>query len=467
VIDPDFTGFQNPGGLALDSAGNIFVADFSTNLVEEIVAAGGYATVKTLGNGNGNFNKPVAVALDPSGNLFVVDQGNAVIKEMTAASGYSTVATLPATVGQLLEPGGLKVDASGNIFVADTDHRVVKEVLAAGGYSTIKPIGFALNGGPVSVALDTAANVFVLDIADGAVREIPAAGGYVTEQVIVEPGVAFDFPQAIAADRNGNLFVADSDNGEIEEIPNLGPTVLAASILPNARSVQTGSAATVFATMINSGSTPVSGCSVTQDNSYFSLTYQTTDPATNALTGTPNTPAQIPAGGLQTFLLSFTVNQSGSTSAPDVPHFACDNTAAAMIFPNINTVYLDFEVSPPLDVIALSATASNDGTLHVANGVGAFAVATVNAGAEGSANLSVDTGTATLPTTVTICQTNASGQCQAPPAASVSVDFLAGATPTFSVFVGANGAIPFDPIDSRIFVRSNAIVLSSVAVTTD
>ena len=84
---------------------------------------------------------------------------------------------------------------------------------------------------------------------------------------------------------------------------------------------------------------------------------------------------------------------------------------------------------------------------------GAFAVAIVNLGASGAITAAANTGTATLPVTITVCQTNPqSGQCLEPPAPNVTTTINSNATPTFGIFVTANAAVPFSPAGSRIFV---------------
>ena len=125
------------------------------------------------------------------------------------------------------------------------------------------------------------------------------------------------------------------------------------------------------------------------------------------------------------------------------------------------------------DVVALAAVVSQDGTVHIANNVGAFATATVNLGAAGTITASVDTGSAALPLALPLCETNPSnGQRLAAPASSVTFNDPTNATPTFSIFALSSGSIPFSPGSSRIFVRfKDAQGVShgstSVAVTTN
>ncbi len=105
--------------------------------------------------------------------------------------------------------------------------------------------------------------------------------------------------------------------------------------------------------------------------------------------------------------------------------------------------------------MALAATPSRDGILDLVgpSGANAFVVATVNLGAADTIAATAGAN-ATLPISISICQTNpSSGQCLGPAAASVSTMIAAGATPTFAIFVGGAGTVPFDPVANRISVQ--------------
>ena len=256
------------------------------------------------------------------------------------------------------------------------------------------------------------------------------------------------------------------------------PIAASASILPGGRSVVYGTPATVFASFVNTSASDLDGCQVSlpQDApSGLTMSFQTTDLATNALTGTANTPVPIAGYTLQSFLLTFSANST--LSAPGLaPAFSCSGTLPVPVIPGVNTVDLSFASVPVPDIIAIAATASQDGIVRVPQskgGSGAFAVATFNAGAGATITASVDTGTAKLPAAIALCQTDATtAACLAPPAATVPLDFAGGATPTFSVFVSASAPIGLDPANARIFVRfkdsaGGAHGSTSVAVQTD
>lgn len=233
---------------------------------------------------------------------------------------------------------------------------------------------------------------------------------------------------------------------------------LVAAVLPNARSVQVGAAATIFATIINVTNTVLTGCVVALPASApsgLSLDFQTTDPTTNALNGPINYAVTIPQFGEQTFVLSFQ-STSPLTAAQLAPQFICQNSAAAPLTTGVNTVDLDFSATAVVDVIALAATPTGDGILHIPNGYGAFAVASVNAGAAGQVNVSVDTGAASLPLALTFCTTDpTTGGCEAASDGPIGfpITYTADETVTYSIFVTALGPVPFDPGTARIFFR--------------
>ncbi|HEV8440638.1 MAG TPA: S8 family serine peptidase, partial [Methylomirabilota bacterium] len=235
------------------------------------------------------------------------------------------------------------------------------------------------------------------------------------------------------------------------------PTLAVVSaVLPASRSVQVNTAATAFVTIINAGTATAKGVCLSVDSSIpVSFQFQTTDPTTNLPNGTPNTPANIAAGQFQTFVISLT--PTAALSPTDVNFtYAGSNTVLASTVTGLNTLLLSGSTSPAPDIVALAATLANDGIVNLpgATGSGAFAVATSNVGASASITANVDTGAASLPVTLTICQTNPiSGACLAAPSVTVTTQINAGATPTFGIFVKGNGTVGFDPAAKRVFVR--------------
>jgi hypothetical protein len=232
--------------------------------------------------------------------------------------------------------------------------------------------------------------------------------------------------------------------------------VLLAAVLPSSRSVQVGAVATAFATVINRGHNLATACSIAPFSGVAaSFHYQTTDPNTNQITGSADTPVDIASRGFQSFIIAFIPTQ---TLAPtdSLIIFQCANTDSAPINIGLNTLLLSASAIPVPDIVALAATATHDGIVNIsgATGAGAFAVATVNVGASGSIIASADTGNAALPVNIFLCQTEPStGQCISAIGSSVVTTINADATPTFGIFVQGNGNVPFDPAGNRIFVR--------------
>lgn len=243
-------------------------------------------------------------------------------------------------------------------------------------------------------------------------------------------------------------------------------SAIVASILPASRSVQVSNSATAFATIINAGNDPALGCGITPITSVTAnFTFQTTDPLTNALTGTADTPVDIPVGALQTYVFAFT------PTAPFAPteiqlDFNCTNTPSAPVITGLNTFLLSASSTPVPDIVALAAADAGTVVIPGATGTGVFAVATVNVGTAGTITASADTGSASLPLSIAICETvPATGVCLAAPTPSVTTTIAAGATPTFGLFVTGSGTVAPDPANNRIFVRfSDAVERGSTSV---
>jgi hypothetical protein len=282
---------------------------------------------------------------------------------------------------------------------------------------------------------------------------------------------------------NGTVTVTDVTTGVVTILTAGQQTTvtadvpgMVASVLPGSRSVQVGTPATAFATMINAGAIPAIVCQPSLVTSVpATLDFQTTDPNTNEVTGAPDTPISIPPQGSQSFVFALT------PTAPIPPtdialSFACGGTAAPTI-PGVSTLLLSASPTgtPVPDIVALAASAT-PGIVKLPGpgATGVFVVATVNVGASGMITVSADTGSVSSPVAVSLCQTDPqTSACLAPAASSVTTTVDAGATPTFGIFVTGNGAtIPLDPASNRIFVRFKdaADVIrgaTSVAVTTE
>ncbi len=262
---------SGPEGLAVDSSGNIFIADRDNHVIRKVDAStGNISTVAgTLGvsgsTGDGGpatsakLNTPVGIAVDSSGNIFIADVDNAVIRKVDASTGnISTVAgTLgvfgptgdggPATSAELGDPQGLVVDSSGNIFIADSGNLAIRKVDAStGNISTVAGIlgseGSTGDGGPatsaflgesIGVAVDSSGNIFIADSGNQAIRKVDASTGNIST-VAGTLGVSgstgdggpatsakLNYPTRMALDSPGNVFIADLDNHAIRKVEGI------------------------------------------------------------------------------------------------------------------------------------------------------------------------------------------------------------------------------------------------------
>ena len=215
-------GFFQPGGMAVDGNGDVFVADVTSGAVKEIVAGSGVVSSGSLTQPVGSgFNFPEGVAVDGSGDVFVASRGNGQVYEIVAVNGTVSATSTVNVVGSGFSwPYAVAVDSSGNVFVADQGRGAVYQIVAVNGAvsssSTVKAIGSGFTD-PVGVTVDENGNVFVAD--NGAVKKIVAVGGVVSSTSAVNAvGSGFSYPQSLAVDGNGDVFIADVDASMVYEL---------------------------------------------------------------------------------------------------------------------------------------------------------------------------------------------------------------------------------------------------------
>jgi len=205
--------------------------------------------------------------------------------------------------------------------------------------------------------------------------------------------------------------------------------------------------------MTNAGTRTATGCSISPMTVVpASFLYQTTDPKTNALVGTANTPVDIPAAGAQTFVIAFTPTEViGRPGVEVLLRFSCANLASpARILPRVNTFTLTAATSKPPDVIAIIATPSNDGIVTTPN-PGFFVVAARNIGSGGT--FSVTTGGSAFG--ANICETLIpnSGICATASTLTVFSSFSADQMISYAVFLPFVPPRQFDPATDRVGVE--------------
>ena len=247
------------------------------------------------------------------------------------------------------------------------------------------------------------------------------------------------------------------------------PTTLVNSILPTSRSIQVGTLATVFHTVINAGANPAIGVTLSMASAPAgTFAYQQTDCATNAVLGSVNPSLDLAPGGVLCYVLSFTPSATFSATSVHIRAQA-SNAPSTTLLTGINTWLLRSTSVAGPDIIALTTT--TDFHQIACSGANAFAVALSNVGAAATGDITAvaNTGSTTLPLSISISETD-------PATGAVIGDHIlqtvgAGENRTVAVFVTFNGCIAFDPAANRIFIEfrdasNNVVGSTSTAVST-
>ncbi len=297
----DAARFNAPWGIAVDTNGTVFLSDSGNNTIRKITSAGVVTTIAGLagysGNANGTnaaarFNLPTGVALDSSGNLYVADRVNQLIRQITPDGVVSSIAqaegpyiavdgsgniysefgfavvkfskvgpswvrtTLAGQIGTVgfvdglgtnalfNYPNGLAVDAGGNVYVCDSQ-TAIRKITPAGQVTTIAGGVIGIKDGvgtnaqffsPFGIAVDSATNLYVADGNGHTIRKMTQSGGNwaVTNlagfpSLILKGSVdgtgtnaLFGSPYGVAVDNSGNVFVADNLNDNVRKITSAG-----------------------------------------------------------------------------------------------------------------------------------------------------------------------------------------------------------------------------------------------------
>ncbi|TZF86380.1 T9SS type A sorting domain-containing protein (plasmid) [Pedobacter sp. BS3] len=251
--------FYNPYGVAVDTSGNIYVADRYNHKIRKITPAGVVSTFAGSGavgsaDGTGtsaSFSELGGIAIDIAGNLYVSDLQNQTIRKITPAAVVSTLAGSVGTAGfangtgsaaKFNYPFGIAVDRTGNLYVADRANHRIRKITPGGLVSTVAGSGAAnsIDGidtvasfnNPVGVAVDSIGNIYVSDYGNQKIRKISAgmvstlAGCACSGSMDgVRDSASFNNPFGIAVDRTGNLYVAEFTGNVIRKISTVGFTI--------------------------------------------------------------------------------------------------------------------------------------------------------------------------------------------------------------------------------------------------
>lgn len=274
--------FGNPSDVAVDASGVLYVADTRNDTVRKITPSGVTTTlagqVGVVGSSDGTasalFNQPTGVAIDAAGNVYVADTNNDEIRKVTASGIVSTFAGAAGLAGsadgvgtaaRFNNPSGIAADANGDLYVSDTLNHAIRKITSTGVVTTFAGTAGAsgfIDGagtaaefhGPQGLALDASGNLFVADTNNNAIRKIVTGSGVVST-VAGQSGAAgsvdgsnsqaqFHYPSDVAVDAAGNLYVADTENDTLREIAATGAVSTLAGLAGSSGSADgTGSAA--------------------------------------------------------------------------------------------------------------------------------------------------------------------------------------------------------------------------------
>jgi hypothetical protein len=262
--------FRNPWGVALDSAGTVYVADYTNHRIRKVTFDGVVTTL--AGNGtassvdgsgtNATFNNPRGIEVDSAGNVYTTE-GNRIRKitragvtTTLAGSGTAAFADGSGATASFNTPHGITIDSNGTLYVADQTNHRIRKVTSSGVVSTLAGSGTttftdgtgtnATFNNPQGVAVDSAGTVYVADASNHRIRKIgtgrvqlPLNRGVVT--TLAGSGTTgatngtgtsatFNDPRGVAVDLQGNLYIADTANNRIRKITPAGVvTTLAGS----------------------------------------------------------------------------------------------------------------------------------------------------------------------------------------------------------------------------------------------
>ncbi len=263
---------KHPAGVAVDGAGNLYIADRSNHRIRRVDRSGTISTMAGTGErgfgGDGGpavaaqLNFPAAVAVDSSGNLYVADDWNNRIRRVDRSGTITTIAGTgrrgfggdggAAVAARLHHPNGVAVDGAGNLYIADSDNHRIRRINSSGTITTIAGTGErGFNGDdgsaasaqlsyPTGMAIDSAGNLVFADTGNNRIRRVDSSGTITTLAGTGEvnfsgdegPAVAAELngPSGVAIDPAGNLVFADSGNHRIRRVDLTGTIATIAGV---------------------------------------------------------------------------------------------------------------------------------------------------------------------------------------------------------------------------------------------
>ncbi|MCX6396057.1 MAG: PxKF domain-containing protein [Propionibacteriales bacterium] len=299
-----------PIGVAVDGSGNVYIADYGNNRVEQVTPGGQLSVIAgTSSQGaptagpatSSNLNSPAGVAVDGSGNVYIADQGNHRVEQVTPGGQLSVIAGTgvagaptagPATSSNLDNPTGVVVDGTGNVYIADGRNNQVEKVTPGGQLSVIAGTGAAgaPTAGPATssnlrtpfgVAVDGSGNVYIADTSNHRVEKVTPGGQL---SVIAGTGAAgaptagpatssnLSYPTGVAVDGTGNVYIADFGNHRVEKLVAPPPATIYAFGLQQPLNADGSSIVKGNSTVPVKFTLKANGVATTSPVAYFSAT---------------------------------------------------------------------------------------------------------------------------------------------------------------------------------------------------
>ena len=273
---------NSPGGVAVDSAGTIYIADTGNNMIRKI--SGGTITL-FAGTGNANYSGdngpalnaelsgPTGLALDSAGNLYIADTNNNLIRKVDKSGNITSyVGGTGPTARSLNHPTGLWMDAANVLYISDTGNRRIAKFAnnVFTNFAGNQSVGFSGDGGPatramlnnpVGIAVDSAGNLYIADANNSRIRKVTTDGNIVT--IAGKGGASYSgdgglatsaglfFPRGVAVDSGGKVYIADTQNNVVRLLTPVFPSITSGGVV-NAASfaprLAPGALASVFGT---------------------------------------------------------------------------------------------------------------------------------------------------------------------------------------------------------------------------
>lgn len=240
-------------GLAVDFAGNLYMADATYHRLLKVASDG---SITTLGE-NAQLLNPAGVAVDGPGNIYIADAGNYRVRKIATTGAITTVAGNGspgysgdgglAVAAQLSDISGVAADAFGNVYIADTGNNRIRKVASTGVITTVAgngTPGYSLDGGPAvttqlssptGVATDSAGTLYIGDSNNHRVRKVSTSGIITSIAGNGNPGYSaeggpsataqINKPSGLALDSSGNVYLADRFNYRIRKITTTGSII--------------------------------------------------------------------------------------------------------------------------------------------------------------------------------------------------------------------------------------------------